>query len=112
MHVFVIWILSRCFFVHRATQDVRITLEKRGIKREKQNPQVGTSEFGRPRPVPSRSSTQSTTERTTHVHPVTKTVAMRANSLDVISLPTFFCAKYKIVAGKTKERMEQHTPPT
>ena len=47
-----------------------------------------------------------------HVHPVTKTVAMRANSLDVISLPTFFCARYKIVAGNTNERMEQHTPPT
>ena len=46
------------------------------------------------------------------VHPVTKAVAMRANSLDVISLPTFFCARYKIVAGNTNERMEQHTPPT
>ena len=110
MHVFVIWILSQRFFVHRATQYVCITLEKIGTKRDKQNPRA------RPRspedPDASRSSTQSTTERTTHVHPVTKTVAMRANSLDVISLPTFFCAKYKIVAGKTKERMEQHTPPT
>lgn len=42
------------------------------------------------RRVSRASFAQSTTERTMHVHPVTKTVAMRANSLDVISLPTFF----------------------
>ena len=54
----------------------------------------------------------STIESTMHVRPVAKTPPMRASSFAVMVFFTLFCDWYKIMAGKTRERMEQHTPPT